>query len=636
METPMELNRIISSLLLTTISSSAFAFDNQEIVTLINKQVKNPLHHIYANKQNHTQLNWASLHGPTLGAAVNVVQMKNNAAVLFAYRSGSYGAIHKSSDGGKHWKALSAPKNITIWDLISIDENRLLLAADQNIYSSDDKGESWKLLANVGQECHKLFAPHPNLILLEVDRFNTSASLLRSLDGGKTWTPARLGLDLEQLIFQSGIGGNNNILLVATRRLNISTNNGMFWSTPEKWSKYRVDSLAISNTNEIYFCSFGSLYKSDAQGQSVNKINLDNVIRVKIDNNDKIYAVSSEKNHNSLYESLDHGMTWNLLHEFGSAVIYDLTLLDNGNIIVSTNVGLMEYNQSLRQVAILPITFSSSETIKVTALDENNFFAIDGWVSGPLWSSHDSGKSWTISRSENVADVSIFQNQLLELESNKNKNGTHLLASLDKGLTWSEIALPTKYCYDISSYPNTLILTCSSKQQYLTHNLTTWEMITNESNNNSRAGNPYIFINEKSMFMSNGSSIKRSDDDGKTWIPLLINMNARDTRITGYQDKILLTAINNAGIIKSIDGGKNWDLINNGIEHYQFTDIKALDESRYIIATDGGIYMTNDGGENWSSEDNGLDNLDVKTLFANETMLLAGTKGSGVFKASLK
>jgi len=618
----MEIQRFISSILLTIAASSTFAFSNQEIVTLLNQQAKQSSHLLHRNKHNTSTLNWESLHGPQLGTAVNIVQMKNNTSMLFAFRPFSVGAINKSIDGGQTWKAISTPKNIFMFDLISIDENHLLLAADQSIYLSTDQGEHWTLSANLNRYCYKLFALNPNLILLTTDIHSASASLLRSLDGGKTWTPARLGLDTEYSL--RGLGGRDNFLFLGTKGLNISTNNGVLWTQPEKWKSIPVYTLAVSSKYDVFITDNShSIYKTNAYGLNVEEIkpNFTGYIDdIKIDNQDRIYAMthSYSPDHSYLYQSINQGKTWKLLHE--STQIYNVTTLDNGKMIVSTNEGLLQYDESLENFAKLPITFSVSETNKILALDENNLFAIDGSTSGTLYSSHDGGKTWIPSHSEKVRDLGVLNNHLLKTE------WEHLSVSDDKGQTWQEITSPGKECESMSSQQDSLILGCSDGQ-YLTRDLSHWKMLKNYGSN---------YVYGHSIYSSNRKSIKYSNDDGQTWKTLLDNLNDHGTNITGYQDKIVLVAVYEAGIIKTTDGGTTWDLINNGIEDYQFSGIKALDENKFIATTQGGVYTTLDGGKHWTAENNGLDNIKIKSLFANQDMVLVGTNGSGVFKASLK
>lgn len=620
----MEFKRLIFSLLLTTATSSTFALNNQEIVTLLNQQTKKSNHHALLSKQNNSQLNWTSLQGPRTGSSVKIVQMKNNASILFAFRPYVSGNLYKSTDGGQNWKALSIPKNTYLFDVASIDENRLLIAADHQIYSSTDQGEHWSVSAKLNGFCQSLFVLNPNLILLETNIQAFNPGLYRSLDGGKTWTPAQLGLDMSNFIYE--MNGRDNILLIHGSGLQISTNNAVLWTQPENWKNYNAESIAISSKHDIFFAGY-KIYKTDANGKTPEIISNDiksEYFQIIMDNQDRLYAASKnyDPHRERLYQSVDSGKTWKFIQEFER--INYMTTLDNGNLIVSTNEGLMQYDEKSDALVKMPFAFSVSTTTKVTALDENNLFAIDdGSIVGSLYSSHDSGKTWELSLDGKVTDIEAFNNRLLKIGT----NSRNLLASDDKGKTWQKITSPSNEgCDRLSSQQDALILSCYDGQ-YLTRDFSSWKKLQN-------SGRKYVYGH--SIYSSDRESIKYSNDDGQTWKTLLDNLHNFGTEITGYQDKVILVAVYEAGIIKTTDSGATWDLISNGIEDYHFSKIKALDENIYIAATDGGVYLTSDGGNNWIAENNGLDNIDIQSLFVDQNMLLVGTDGGGVFKALLK
>lgn len=613
----MEIRKLISSILLATAASSAFALTNQEIVTLLNKDSNRPIPNLYHSKQNDAALNWKSLYGPRTGNNVKVIQLKNNSSTLFAF---SNSILYKSNDGGKNWTALPAPKNIN--DLIAIDDNRLILAAKGRIYTSADQGEHWLLSADIDAYCEKLFALNPNLILLETNTRSAIASVYRSLDGGKTWTPARLGLNLRSS-GAWGISGRDNLLVISTNGLYISTNGGELWTQPEKWKNLIAYSLAVTSKHDV-FVATSNLYKTDITGQAWKKINTDSIGRVyevQIDSQDRIYVIGRDTN-DGLYRSTDDGKTWELLQKFSE--IKSFSLLDNGKIIVSTRDGLMQSNEDQQHFNKLPISFSASTTEKVFALDENNIFAIDN----NLYSTNDAGKNWEMIRSTRAIDVTGFNHDIVELEWDKSGNGQHLLTSADHGKTWQEAKFPdTKTCHTLSNQNDALILSCDGGH-YLTRDLIHWKMINSEE----RGASSYVI--GQTIYTSNGDSIKLSNDEGKTWITLMDNLNHYGTHISGYQNKVVLVAIFAAGIIKTKDSGASWELINDGITDFYFTGFTAVDENNYVATTGSGVFITQDGGKHWTRENSGLDNFDINSLFANKNMIVVGTAGSGVFKAS--
>ncbi len=90
------------------------------------------------------------------------------------------------------------------------------------------------------------------------------------------------------------------------------------------------------------------------------------------------------------------------------------------------------------------------------------------------------------------------------------------------------------------------------------------------------------------------------------------------------------------GVVKSIDGGANWTVINTGLT---YTDIRALAVAP--VTTDtiytgsmGGVFRSLDGGANWTAINTGLNATTINALAidpVNTAMIYAGTWGGGVF-----
>ena len=65
------------------------------------------------------------------------------------YASGAYG-VFKSIDGGKTWKEKNKGRKTPYAAHIVFDKKRILLATEDGLYVSNNKGESWSLLALEG------------------------------------------------------------------------------------------------------------------------------------------------------------------------------------------------------------------------------------------------------------------------------------------------------------------------------------------------------------------------------------------------------------------------------------------------------------------------------------------------------
>ena len=91
-------------------------------------------------------------------------------------------------------------------------------------------------------------------------------------------------------------------------------------------------------------------------------------------------------------------------------------------------------------------------------------------------------------------------------------------------------------------------------------------------------------------------------------------------------------------MLKSTDGGINWDPANDGLGSL-FLLTMVLDEENpgtlYAATAGEGVYLSEDAGASWRPLNAGLFNptvtaLDIQHL--DNTIIYAGTEGGGLFK----
>ena len=98
---------------------------------------------------------------------------------------------------------------------------------------------------------------------------------------------------------------------------------------------------------------------------------------------------------------------------------------------------------------------------------------------------------------------------------------------------------------------------------------------------------------------------------------LFVNQIAIDTK----DSKVLYVATSfSVGILKTVDGGKSWREINQGLRSMSFTQI-AVDpiDSSHLYLADGcaGFYVSWDGGETWVERNDRLQNTEIGKLVFN-------------------
>lgn len=624
----MKLKYAGTFLSLSLLASTAYALAPQEIASLIHQQQQASSHQLTRVKSAHAAFNWKNLHGPNSGGNISIVAGKQNPLLMFTFSG--YG-LYKSIDGGLNWVTLPTPKDETIHDLALIDDHHLLLAADNHIYISHDQGDHWILSATKDLIINHIFVLNPNFILMQTNQRLVSGreGIYRSIDGGNSWEPARLGLNDDNGFWT--MGGRDNLLFIGANGLYVSTNGGKLWTQPsDKWSFFAW-SIAVNSNHDVFAATGNHVYKTDPMGQTLVDVKngiTGSVYNIKLDKNDYLYAVGRDydKKQDHLYQSIDNGNKWQRLYSYPE--IKDFAILDSDKVIMNTNEGLVQSDVHQQNANKLPFPFSLSETKRVFALDDKHYFALDNVLSH----SDDAGNTWTVSRDAgtHLIDAIAFNQQILSLEWDKNGNDQHIFSSSDHGKTWQNIydnilSVDHSSCGKLLHQGSALIVTCE-KSALFTRDLVNWTKI-------NKSGGSYYF-DDKSMYYANGNSIQRSQDEGKTWMTLLDKLHAYGLKLSGAGN-IILVAIPMAGIIKITSDAQDWDLLATGISDFHFTDIVALDEMHYIASTDNGIFYTSNGGKNWQEENQGLSNFEITNIFANQKFILLGTKGSGVFYSPL-
>jgi len=128
-----------------------------------------------------------------------------------------------------------------------------------------------------------------------------------------------------------------------------------------------------------------------------------------------------------------------------------------------------------------------------------------------------------------------------------------------------------------------------------------------------------------------GEGIYRSTDDGMTWDT--VNYNISDNAVNSIA--VLDTnffAGTHGGVIKSVDRGDNWTLIDNGPQ--DVVECFHVSDSNIFAGTYDGIYVSSDTGVSWSPVNTGLIGTTVNVFDRKDTFLFAGTQNSGLFRSA--
>lgn len=250
---------------------------------------------------------------------------------------GTQNGPYRSKDGGKSWTLLELPASpgpdTVVWSILPLPGDALMVGTQNtNIYRSDDDGATWRHL-DVPTPTGAVQMGFPvRTIRLVADPSNPDeiyaglevGGVVRSLDGGETWTDISAGLMAyaEETLFKSRIGTGED-------------QEGMM----------DLHALAISPAapGTVFLANRMGLFKSTDKGDSWKWMNIGRFspltyardIVVSPHDPRTLYAalsIAAMSDRGSLYRSTDLGETWS---RFDHGTSIESTLMTIGPSITS-------------------------------------------------------------------------------------------------------------------------------------------------------------------------------------------------------------------------------------------------------------------------------------------------------------
>lgn len=521
-------------------------------------------------------------HGGLADRWVTFVRIEpGSTSVLYAasYNQGVADArFYRSSDAGASWQNITG--DLAGWYInhLAIDPvnpSTMYVRHDHEIFKSIDGGESWFFIRDFSQSIDIEVDPvTPSTIYIS----NVGDGVLKSIDGGVSWTPVNTGLGNGGHLLHVHPAAPEHLYATDGETLFASTDGGAGWSTRGTGPiREEIQAIALDpvDLEVVYAGVDAGVFVSADGGTSWSARNegIHNAIvrSIALDplQTGTVYAAASrvgfEHRFGGLVKSIDGGTNWQSLgNVFPSFAAFDIVL-----------------DPTVQGTLYVAVAYHG------------------------IWKSTDAGVGWT-----------LHQNGLLGFGD-------------DLQLT-SLVVDPTS--------PNTLFLGSKRYTGFVyrsTNGGVDWSQ-TIERRTHSLTFDP----GSGSLVAGTSGGPWRSTDGGDTWVDIdpnhgpaayavVVDPSEPDTIFFGGQYD---------WVWKTTDGGVDWQLLRIGLDGTRVTSlvIDPADPDRlYAASWGGGVATSADEGATWNPVNQGLDASRVFQVAidpADPRVLWAATERGGVIR----
>jgi len=523
-----------------------------------------------------------------------IVTAPSNPMILFAYIAGE---IFKSTDGGATWAAVGAsgvdsmsPRSLAV---APSDASKVFAGTyNHGVYHSPDGGQTWlpSTTRADGRVLSLAVDPADPAIIYQ-GRFAFSADrVLKSTDGGATWSSAAAGLPAAQTVYSLAVDPSNSLNVYAASAVGVykSVDGGGNWNTAST-------GLPAGVVRQL-------LFPTDAPGTLLATTRF------------------------ALYRSTDGAATWAQVGASFSplepvsmaGVLSNIYVGTGGGVQRSTDAGVTFTTlQKLTTGLKAPVW-----VVRGDPLSSTTFFV--GTNSG-LWETTDDGQNWT-DATTNLPSGVIWGLFIFPGAPNVRLVSTDagIFRSTDFGATWNatDVGWGGGPLVADPFQPDTTVYGGSSNGALVSTNQgITWSAYATGGANpvvGAIAPDPktpgLLFAGS-----GGGDGVYKSLDWGHTWASSGIwpaGSSIFTLAVDPFDSQIVYAAGGVPGahyydLRKSTDGGASWSVIvvpGPGARDTMIDEIvpDPLARNKIFLGTDSGVFVTADAGATWFPVNVGL------------------------------
>lgn len=529
---------------------------------------------------------------------------------------------------------------------------------DVNIIKSSDGGKTWDLIANKafsvnwnGHDWDYDLIPHPtdkNMLYSILDNETEKIKILKSTDGGKTWTP--LPSSPAQKINSFKISPSNTIYVTTDQGIYKTADEGVNWQSASFGLPARIEDKKLISLdpkdNTIYMGTENGYWTSNDKGYSYK------------------WHPSKDLPLSQVFYTSDGVIYFVYFGDSGRDPLGGSKAISSHGVykVASDQKPIsLNFNSTPMFLAVSP---SNSQVLYAVATKSDSSFLSNRYFSGGeiLLKSEDGGFSWAEidwqkwlsikasrheiallsidSQSPNVL-YAVVTHIALGLGATPPSRSFSLLKTTDGGTTWIDIS-QSLYKSIESLWASSKWLNPKERSDIASMLVSSIASVVIDPSNSN-----IVYI------VTSKGGVYRSDDGGKNW-KLKTPMDYLKTLVSTFDDyssqkckekrrKDCKVTLQNSATMKSWQVGffinvpPNYvvvspdEILNRAGVSFNNISINPSDPKTVYLATNVGVYRSSDRGDTWQRLNNGLLEPAVKKVIASSSLVLAEGE-SGIYK----
>lgn len=588
---------------------------------------------------------WEQTNGPTGGRVMSIIF--DNSGTLFCGTQG--GTLFQYSEKDQIWSPLflGATRDNIISIVIDEEKRMYFATTSDGVFRSSVQKNSWQKI-NTGLENLQItgLAILPDGTLFA----GTTKGLYKSINGGNNWVKDEsLGKSISAIIVY------HQIVYVAYNDSLIcySKNGGQNWEYLPELKNNSITCIMAGNNQQVYAAvKSGDVFKSKISDPEWEKIAGFKypVWSLQTDPAGNIYAGLggpdfSNEGGGIYFIPADSEKTRLLFTESIWCMV-----IRNNKIYAGSFFGVHYSDEN--KTKLLPLNSGLiAQRINDLIINKNDVLFVGSY--GGVFSSGDNGKTW-IEKNNGLDEKGILDmaiNSKGELFVGTYTSGVYRTS--DSGNSWQKKSngIPFKNSHWIMS------LVVNSTDQLFAAVLAggVYRSIDNGDSwhpvNNGLETQRYIALvvdaNDVVYAANEEGNVFRSYDNGESWkkIEVLNPIGEAAAELVVDNENRLYFGAVQKGVFCYNEKNRSWtSLNNNSLANTAIRSLIFIDENLIVAGTSGALdyhnfigedmYMSADKGKNWSLINSGLDHPRIKALALNSKgFLFAGTWGGGVYKS---